>query len=475
MRCSNRLPSLFYLFGLLLLSWSCNDPSNSITKPTLKEYVFQYAEIVPQANGNGCAEGWLPNVLANRNRARGARLEKLKSEVSIDNIKDFSARVHARMKSEYQFIGDTRTRHLERILSDLLAGLPEQEFEFTVYLIEDPDDPDFINAFAALGGNLYMTTAMYDLAEEDAELALVLGHEIGHHVNGHCHKAVTKYDMWDKRLGGRSKLSTLITGLDIIFSKPFNQADELEADLAGLYLCHQGGYSPKKGMIIYKKFSSVTKKTILNRLLRGHPFDDERLECMDAYLTGAEQRAKLENEQAWAIYESQLAASNRFLPFINTFIGDRDPNVLLIPLVLIWFFLYHLLLKRKSGRVLQIIAFISLILGPALYFNTTSIQSYFATNQWNLNNTFSEEMGGGKKVNVEKSAFVRTKENHLALRDGPSIIGTKVLANMPRKAPLFCYYCSKEDIVDGKPGSWCKVRYRNMEGWAWGGYIQLDE
>ena len=153
----------------------CEGPS-SIPKPVLKDFVFKYDEVVPQANEEGCHEGWLPTVLSKQNKRRGNKLDRISAELSEETINSFSDQFKAQMEAKYELIKDERSRHLHSILDQLRSGLREPRTPYNLYLIEDTTYPGYVNAFAVLGGNIYMTTGMYELADSDDELALILGH-----------------------------------------------------------------------------------------------------------------------------------------------------------------------------------------------------------------------------------------------------------------------------------------------------------
>ena len=67
------------------------------------------------------------------------------------------------------------------------AGRPRDSDRLTIVIIAS----DEVNAFAHLGGYVYLHKGMLDFAESDAELQFVLAHEIAHIELGHCARKVT--------------------------------------------------------------------------------------------------------------------------------------------------------------------------------------------------------------------------------------------------------------------------------------------
>lgn len=119
-------------------------------------------------------------------------------------------------------------------------------------------DSDIINAFAAPGGYIFITKGALDQAKDEAELAGILGHEIGHIEKRH----------YVKRVGIRSQKGNADEGLNAILStgglsaaQAFNEAvnqtmeilfekglqskkDEYEADEVSVWLLANTGYDP---------------------------------------------------------------------------------------------------------------------------------------------------------------------------------------------------------------------------------------
>lgn len=86
---------------------------------------------------------------------------------------------------------------LERLLEPLLRLRQRQQIPYAVYLVDEPQ----VNAFAILGGHLYVTRGLLELQPSDAELEAVLGHEIAHVDLKHCVGKLT-YAVRASQIGG---------------------------------------------------------------------------------------------------------------------------------------------------------------------------------------------------------------------------------------------------------------------------------
>jgi hypothetical protein len=115
-------------------------------------------------------------------------------------------------------------------------------------------DRDFVNAFADRKA-VVLTAGMLEFLKGADELAVVLGHEIGHIVRGH--------------LSG----SYIGSGFNPSFSRDL----EREADRYGLELAHQAGYNAAAGLDIWARFSGDMPGPFSERRFATHPTSLERL------------------------------------------------------------------------------------------------------------------------------------------------------------------------------------------------------
>ncbi len=121
---------------------------------------------------------------------------------------------------------------------------------------------DLINAFAAPGGYVFVTSAAVKLAKSEDELACVLAHEVAHVVRGHALGNIQKSRLANVssdvlQAAGRETLSPaqvaqlnkLLDGiiqdtLDALFVKGYSRDTEFEADRLGVQIAAAAGYDP---------------------------------------------------------------------------------------------------------------------------------------------------------------------------------------------------------------------------------------
>ena len=119
-------------------------------------------------------------------------------------------------------------------------------------------DSDSYNAFAAPGGNIFITKGLFLLMRTESELAGVLGHEIAHVLKRHHLEAIkgqAQRELTVDALGalasqnnltqGNNKLlKSLVNSGVALYGKGLDRDDELEADHLGVVLAARAGYEP---------------------------------------------------------------------------------------------------------------------------------------------------------------------------------------------------------------------------------------
>jgi predicted Zn-dependent protease len=166
------------------------------------------------------------------------------------------------------------------------CGRPELSFAFAVIESEE------INAFATAGGYIFITSGAMGQMVDEAELAGVLGHEIGHVNARHMVKAL------DIRGADRSTgagLASLVGGAtasvrgalqqslaqatDMLFRKGYKAAEELEADETGLLLAALSGYDAEGLGRFLQRVGSFEPGSAASAT---HPLHGERLKALIA-------------------------------------------------------------------------------------------------------------------------------------------------------------------------------------------------
>jgi predicted Zn-dependent protease len=157
---------------------------------------------------------------------------------------------------------------------------PDLPWRFGVIESED------INAFAAPGGYIMLTKGLYRKLTNEAQLAGVLGHEIGHVVKKHQLKVLQKQQLLNMGAGFLSskyaKDNQLVskaigTGAEIS-ARSLDKSAEYEADRLGLSYAARAGYEPYGLTEVLQTIGQTNKNDgSVALLFKTHPHPDERL------------------------------------------------------------------------------------------------------------------------------------------------------------------------------------------------------
>lgn len=149
-----------------------------------------------------------------------------------------------------------------------------------------------INAFALPGGFVYVNRGLLNAADNESELAGVLGHEIGHVVARHSVHQMKKAMMTNLGLGALGMLMGNKSGLAAMMTKmgaqlganaammKFSRDDERQADQLGLQNLYAAGYNPDGMLTFFEKLEKQNKAnpSTLQLFFSTHPNPAERVE-----------------------------------------------------------------------------------------------------------------------------------------------------------------------------------------------------
>ena len=263
------------------------------------------------------------------------------SDLTVDQERQMTSEVLPKMKKDYPPVRDPQLQSYVKKLgakitaANKLEGAP-YNYNFTVV-----DVPN-VNAFALPAGTVFVTAPLMAMADSEAELMGVIGHEIGHikarHSAERMHKAKkAQKKSWMYSLGGAVAGGLLGYGASKILCKPEDKKciqktaelgvaagvggglliqkygfmansreDEMEADRIGFRTSVAAGYHPEHVGRFYKKLLAMEQKSkrggkvlsSLNDALSTHPPSKERVAQM-AELAGQSNNKGLINTKTF--------------------------------------------------------------------------------------------------------------------------------------------------------------------------------
>lgn len=230
---------------------------------------------------------WLIAVVGcARNPVTGRRQLVLMSESEEIAL---GAQADVQAKSEYGFIDSPTVQNYIRQTGMKLAAVshrPNLEWHYTAV------DSPVINAFAIPGGYVYFTRGILAYINNEAELAGVMGHEIGHVTARHSVSQITRSQLTQIGLGAASVLSPAVgqfgnvasSALGLWFLK-FSRDDERQADQLGVEYAARAGYDPRQVSNFFevlRRLSEASDRETIPGWLSTHPDPGERVESTRA-------------------------------------------------------------------------------------------------------------------------------------------------------------------------------------------------
>ena len=157
----------------------------------------------------------------------------------------------------------------------------ETPYQYDFHLLADDQT---INAFALPGGQCFITYALFKQLNE-AQLAGVMGHEIGHVIGRHSAERIADSSFWQTLTMGASvggDMGGLVQGIGQNTLLKNGRGDELESDDLGVLLMIQSGYDPYEMIEVMKILKAAAGPNRVPEFQSTHPDPENRIEKIKA-------------------------------------------------------------------------------------------------------------------------------------------------------------------------------------------------
>ena len=194
-------------------------------------------------------------------------------------------------------VGRNLSRAVESYLRNNGFASEVKNFHWEFNLIQDQQ----ANAFCMPGGKIVVYEGILPYTQNEASLAIVLGHEIAHAVAKHSAEQMTKQQNQGVATSVLGSVLGAVAGQDAgniasqiagtgfsLLNLKYSRKDESEADYMGLIFAAMAGYDPSCAVSFWQRMSSASGNKATQEWLSDHPSDQTRIANIKGWLPEAE-------------------------------------------------------------------------------------------------------------------------------------------------------------------------------------------
>ena len=172
--------------------------------------------------------------------------------------------------------------------------LPQDQWEVVIF------EDDNVNAFALPGGKIGVYTGLLAVAENQHQVAAVIGHEVGHVMAQHGNERMSQNTLIG--IGSQAVAQILVNnevaetpvimgalglGLQVGVALPYSRTHESEADLIGLDLMARAGFDPRQSVNLWVNMAGANDKELPPEFLSTHPLPSTRIDMLNNNMSKA--------------------------------------------------------------------------------------------------------------------------------------------------------------------------------------------
>jgi predicted Zn-dependent protease len=166
------------------------------------------------------------------------------------------------------------------------SAASQTPYQFNFHLLRDPQT---LNAFALPGGQVFVTAALLGRLNSEAQLAGVLGHEIGHVVARHGAEHLAKQQLGAAIVNGVTiaasdnpdsarQTAVLARAVSEMVNLKYGREDELESDRLGIRFMTEAGYNPIGLVELMKILGAASANRQQPEFFSTHPNPENRIQ-----------------------------------------------------------------------------------------------------------------------------------------------------------------------------------------------------
>lgn len=167
-------------------------------------------------------------------------------------------------------------RYVNQVGQSLVPYSDRPNLPYTFQVVNSDD----LNAFATMGGFVYVTTGLMTAADNEAQLASVISHEIGHIAARHSLKQMRELAVAQgiASVAGLDRNTAVNLGVELALRRPNSRRDEFEADQKGLTTLQSAGYAP---IAMPNFMEKLRNQASMPEFLSTHPAVSDRIRALN--------------------------------------------------------------------------------------------------------------------------------------------------------------------------------------------------
>ena len=188
--------------------------------------------------------------------------------------------------------------YVECVAKAITAQVPASVFDGVWEVVVFDDEQ--VNAFALPGGKIGVYTGLLNVAQNQDQLAAVIGHEVGHVIAEHGNERMsqsTLINIGTQAVGqvlaanevsqSGPIMAAIGLGVQVGVQLPFSRTHESEAVLIGLQLMARSGFDPRQSVDLWQNMEAASSGNRPMELLSTHPAPQTRIENLKANMSSA--------------------------------------------------------------------------------------------------------------------------------------------------------------------------------------------
>lgn len=203
------------------------------------------------------------------------------------------------MKSSPESVPNrTDNQYVNCVASFITQQVPKSTFDGTWEVVVFEDDQ--INAFALPGGKIGVYRGLLNVAENQHQLAALIGHEVGHVIAEHGNERMSgdalinvgmqlsnQLMKTNKVAYNREIMAAIGLGVQVGVKLPFSRTHETEADVIGLDLMARSGFDPAQSITLWQNMQQVETSQRPAEFMSTHPNPNSRIKVLTQHLPQA--------------------------------------------------------------------------------------------------------------------------------------------------------------------------------------------